>query len=271
MDDTILGWFFFFFVVYATVFCFVGFYLGKYKGRAAEGFWWGFCLGFVGVIIVALLPATERKEAESRAALAEAISRSVSSYPTSPQTIRTNDERKEAMARAIEKDPSLGESDDPETLERLRQATDQILLDLETLRARQAIVDEKATAEAETARLETARLRAVERATVERDLFDSLVAENGNVPALGAVFVRSFTAGGVKVTRPKTIDQVVIFSGSPAARAGMQPGDVLLVINATRTKNTRAVDEFMTKSSKGDQLRLYVRRGSNKMVLEVDL
>jgi hypothetical protein len=153
-----------FLFLFALTCCVVSTVVGQAKGRGVTGFLFGLSLGPIGLIITALLPATERKEAERRAALAEAISRNVSSYPTSPQTIRTPDERREAMARAIEKDPSLGASDDPETLERLRQATDQILLDLETLRARQAIVDEKAAAEAETARLEAARVASVELA-----------------------------------------------------------------------------------------------------------
>jgi hypothetical protein len=93
--------------------------------------------------------------------------------------LRTPDARKEAMARAIEKDPSLGASDDPETLERLRQATDQILLDLETLRARQAIVDEKAAVEAETARLEAARVASVESASTIRAASESARSQNG--------------------------------------------------------------------------------------------
>jgi len=42
--------------VYAFVCGMVGMGIGRGKGRERSGFWWGFLLGIVGIIIVAILP-----------------------------------------------------------------------------------------------------------------------------------------------------------------------------------------------------------------------
>lgn len=42
--------------VYAFVCGMVAMGIGRNKGREKSGFWWGFLLGIVGIIIVAILP-----------------------------------------------------------------------------------------------------------------------------------------------------------------------------------------------------------------------
>ena len=42
--------------VFAFVCGMVGMGIGRGKGRERSGFWWGFLLGIVGIIIIALLP-----------------------------------------------------------------------------------------------------------------------------------------------------------------------------------------------------------------------
>lgn len=43
-------------LVYAFVCGMIGMKIGDGKGRDRAGFWWGFLLGVVGIIVVALLP-----------------------------------------------------------------------------------------------------------------------------------------------------------------------------------------------------------------------
>ena len=52
-------------VIFWLVPCFVGQAIGKRKNR--QGGWWGFFLGWIGVIIVALLPARSGIRTEASA------------------------------------------------------------------------------------------------------------------------------------------------------------------------------------------------------------
>jgi membrane-associated protease RseP (regulator of RpoE activity) len=247
MDDTILGWFFFFFVVYAIVFCAVGFNLGKYKGRAAEGFWWGFFLGFVGVIIVALYPPKPGFQA--------------STTPTSGPPIGSTpigvDKRREAILEAIRRDPILAQDTSPQTLARLELEAGTIEKEM-VLReeVEQALRQQQEEKEAEV------------QAKIDRDLFDAKVAETGKL-LLGAGFGFPI-APGSDGFRPGN-GCLRIVPGSPADRAGLQPGDLLMSMNDERIRTNDDVEWFMAGARVGDQVLLHIRRGSSKMVLEVDL
>jgi hypothetical protein len=250
MDDTILGWLFFFFVVYAIVFCFVGFNLGKYKGRAAEGFWWGFFLGFVGVIIVALYPPKPGFQA--------------STTPTSEPPIGSTpigvDKRREAILEAIRRDPTLAQDTSPQTLARLELEAGTIEKEM-VLReeVEQALRQQQEEKEAEV------------QAKIDRDLFDAKVAETGRLMLGAATFSTYAEGGGLVIDTAKLIGQVDISPGSPADRAGLQIGDVLMSMNDKRIRTSDDLKKFMAAASVGDHVLLHIRRGSNKMVLEVDL
>ena len=72
----------------ATGLGFAGWGIGKSKGRAAAGWWLGFLLGIIGVIIVACMSATEEhkvQEAQRQYAIqAEAARRAGYQYPPQP-------------------------------------------------------------------------------------------------------------------------------------------------------------------------------------------
>ena len=77
--------------------------------------------------------------------------------------------------------------------------------------------------------------------------------------------------GGLLVSRPKRNNDVVIVSGSPAARAGMLTDDVLKAINYSSMRTINDLQKFMASASKGDHIFLHVRRGPHDIVLEVEL
>jgi hypothetical protein len=252
MDDAILGWFIFFYVVYATVFCIVGFNLGKYKGRAAEGFWWAFFLGFVGVIIVALYPPKPGFQA--------------STTPTSGPPIGSTpigvEKRGEAILEAIRRDPTLAQDTSPQTLARLDREAGTIEKEM-VLReeVEQALRQQQEEKEAEV------------QGKIARDLFHAKVAETGRLMLGAAMFTTYAGEGGLVIDRARNqlAGQVDIVPGSPADRAGLQIGDVLLSMNDKRVRTSGDVKKFMAAASVGDHVLLHIRRGSNKMVLEVDL
>jgi hypothetical protein len=147
----------------ALLFCVTSTLVGQAKGRGLQGFVLGFLLGPIGLIITAVLPDTVAKAAEKRSALAEAITSGLETRTFSSASSNSADERKAAMAEAIESDPSLGINDDPETLKRLRVAIDRILLDSETLRTRETLERERAEELARLAELDEARIEAEEQ------------------------------------------------------------------------------------------------------------
>jgi uncharacterized membrane protein YeaQ/YmgE (transglycosylase-associated protein family) len=75
-------------IVLAVIFGFIGTAIEKGKGRSAEGWWLGFLLGIIGVIIVACMSATEEhkvQEAQRQYAIqAEAARRAGYQYPPQP-------------------------------------------------------------------------------------------------------------------------------------------------------------------------------------------
>ncbi len=151
----------FFFLAISCVFSTV---IGRSKGRGFQGFCLGCLLGPIGLILITILPDTTARADEKRSALAEAIAAGVNAHVGSAGLATSEEERREAMAKAIATDPSLGSSSDPATLERLRRTVDQILLDQETIRSRAALERQRAEEEGRRARQEEARLASLQQA-----------------------------------------------------------------------------------------------------------
>ena len=225
------------FVLFVWIVCgFAGYAIGESKGRGAEGFWWGFLLGIVGVIIIGLY--------SPKPVLPN------SSTPMS-STKKVVDKRREAILEAIRRDPTLAQDTSPQTLARLELKAGAI--------ENEMVLRE----EVEQALSQQRRARA---------LWDSQVSARGGVLLLGAAVVPSDAAGGgLLVSRPRRNNDVVIVSGSPAARAGMLTDDVLKAINYTSMRNINDLQNFMASASKGDHIFLHVRRGPHDIVLEVEL
>ena len=128
--------------------------VGRSKGRGWEGALLGFFFGLIGLLIIAVWPPTAAKQAERDRQLAGAIAQRttvdrgpvVETAASSQARIQRaqRDKRRAATAEALSRDPSLGENTDPATLERLRLAVDQILIEQQTLADLRAV---KAAAE----------------------------------------------------------------------------------------------------------------------------
>jgi hypothetical protein len=85
----------------------------------------------------------------------------------------------------------------------------------------------------------------------------------GRKVSLGTVPDFAFAGPGVKVQS--------VVEGSPAAKAGVQAGDVLLAIDATELKTLRDLSEALKAHAAGDVVRLRVKRGTEELALDATL
>jgi len=56
-----------------------------------------------------------------------------------------------------------------------------------------------------------------------------------------------------------------IKDGSPAAEAGLQPGDLISEVNRTAVKNLDGYQQALNKAKSGENLLLLVKRGSGAL------
>jgi hypothetical protein len=151
-------------VIWTLLFGFIGAAIGTGKGRYGQGFALGFFLGFIGVIIIAVMEPTEAKRLErDNAKMAMLRSAMASTAPASGGHMSSSDVhvtpeiRAQLMATAIERDPTLADSTSSESLQRLDTAMAvlerEYLLktELETLQQAQQEERERLAAEAAAA------------------------------------------------------------------------------------------------------------------------
>ena len=74
---------------------------------------------------------------------------------------------------------------------------------------------------------------------------------------------------GLPATAGVTIDSVV--AGSPAAQAGLRPGDIITKVNDQQIDQQHPLTSIMAKTRPGDRARLTVIRGGQTQVIEVTL
>ena len=79
----------------------------------------------------------------------------------------------------------------------------------------------------------------------------------------GGATVNGETRAGAKITK--------VGSGSPAANAGLREGDVILAVDGHAVGESVALMGYVRQFSAGDQVKLTVARGSNKMDVTVKL
>jgi hypothetical protein len=133
-------------VVLSIVCLFVGGTIGKAKGYPSAGYLLGLFFSFIGVIIIAVMPPSSewRARAEAdRQRREDLLLDAVRSSARTDQTPIKAVSRRELIAEAIRRDPSLAESDSPETLGRLSEAVaalkeeSELRADLASLRAQE--------------------------------------------------------------------------------------------------------------------------------------
>ena len=79
----------------------------------------------------------------------------------------------------------------------------------------------------------------------------------------GGATVNGETRAGAKITK--------VGAGSPAANAGLREGDVILAVDGHAVGESAALMGYVRQFSAGDQVKLTVARGSNKMDVTVKL
>ncbi|HEY9658188.1 MAG TPA: PDZ domain-containing protein, partial [Allocoleopsis sp.] len=74
---------------------------------------------------------------------------------------------------------------------------------------------------------------------------------------------------GVQVTADRGVLIVQVMESSPAARAGLKAGDVILKVNSIAVENASDVQEQVEKSRIGEAVAVEVKRGENIKSLQV--
>lgn len=163
-----------FWVVIATL---VGGLVGSRKGRGGLGALLGFLLGWIGVLIIAIMKPSQQFEEQKSIAQAKVLREALggglatTTAPPSTGVVITPEVRQELMLEAIRRDPSLAASSDPETLKRLGETMDALekeyvlKAELDQLKATQESQAQEAAAVAREQELEAARAQAAAVAT----------------------------------------------------------------------------------------------------------
>jgi hypothetical protein len=158
-----------FWVVIATL---VGGLVGSRKGRGGLGALLGFLLGWIGVLIIAIMKPSQQFEEQKSIAQAKVLREALggglisATAPASTGVVITPEVRQELMLEAIRRDPSLAASSDPETLKCLGETMDALekeyvlKAELDQLKATQASQAQEAAAVAREQELEAARAQA---------------------------------------------------------------------------------------------------------------
>lgn len=159
------------FAFWAAIWGFIGAAVGTPRGHRWAGVWLGVFFGFIGVIVVALLPPTAAVRAVRNREQAELLKDALFPLSASPPAshekatggfrrivpVVTPAIRQELMANAVSLDPSLTDVDDPDAMQRLNKTMS--TLEQEYL-VRAELGHLLAVQAAETEAIEQARLRA---------------------------------------------------------------------------------------------------------------
>jgi len=135
------GTFFLVLILWIGVWGGIGAAIGSGKGRTGEGFILGALLGIIGIIIVAVMSPSREVEQARDARFARTLN-SMAPKPPQPQQSSTPawgpppavnvPPRQHLMAEAINRDPTLANPSDPETLKRLNQVMDDLAVEHQT-------------------------------------------------------------------------------------------------------------------------------------------
>jgi len=157
-------------LLWLIVWTVIGGLVGKGKGRTGAGIALGLFLSLIGVIIIAVMEPTPEKRAERAHEQALAMREVLGPQPGvgAVNVPLTPVSRQEAVAEALRRDPSLGDTSDPDALKRLAESVTQVQEELE-LKAQVATIraEEQARAEREVTVLLDAKLAARKKALWE--------------------------------------------------------------------------------------------------------
>jgi len=86
---------------------------------------------------------------------------------------------------------------------------------------------------------------------------------NPERPVIGIMMGRELRDGGVPVER--------VTPGSPAAKAGVRPGDIIRSVAGNQTRGGRGLGLALAKYSAGDKVKIGIQRGRKMMEVEIEL
>ncbi len=76
---------------------------------------------------------------------------------------------------------------------------------------------------------------------------------------------------GVIVERGDTANDLAVIPGSPAAKAGLQEGDIILEADAEKITQTNMLGDIIQRKHPGDQIELSIDRNGKKMTIKATL
>ena len=76
---------------------------------------------------------------------------------------------------------------------------------------------------------------------------------------------------GAFIAPTNSISQPSIASGSPASKAGLQPGDVITAVNGTKINESNSLDSILYQYQPGDSVHLSVLRNNKQINIDVKL
>lgn len=174
-------------ITWAALGCVTAWAVGKQKGRAGLGLLLGLTLGFLGVLIIALLEPTDEERRRRAAVTGPARASAPARYGPAQTPAVPVVSRQEAVAESLRRDPSLGDTSNPDALKRLAESVAQVQEELD-LKAQVATI--RAAEEAQARRGEgshfaaewSARARAFQDAEQAREQAERVAAMQRKKP-----------------------------------------------------------------------------------------
>lgn len=109
-------------------------------------------------------------------------------------------------------------------------------------------------------------------ANIARTVYEQIVARGrmrrGTIGALAQTITPPLAAG-LKLARDHGVIIADVYPGGPAEAAGLETGDIVLTLDGKPIENARQLDVNLYRRTVGDEVRLEVLRGEEKMVVSV--